>query len=341
MKKNLIALAILAASGVASAQSSVTVYGIADVWFGSTKNEAAVNPARQTMIGSGGVSGSRFGFKGTEDLGGGLKANFLLEQGFSIDTGATGSTYLPPSKAPVSQAFSRESYVGLSGSFGEVRLGKTYTPFDDISAATTPGFDSALSPSANGVWLSTGYNANPANTMYYASPSFSGFSGAVSYSFGEDKTAALKASSTASFNVKYQGGPVYAGLAYQVDKDPATFGNSFKVKFTRLNGSYDLGMVKLLAGYGRVAAASARTTEWQIGADFPVTSALTLSGGYARSKDNAVLGNTKRSGLGLAASYSLSKRTSVYGGVQASKTETTAPATVKANLYAVGVRHAF
>lgn len=329
MKKNLIALAILAVSGVASAQSSVTVYGIADVWFGSTKDEAAANPARQTMIGSGGVSGSRFGFKGSEDLGGGLKANFLLEQGFSIDTGA---------QTVGGQAFGRQSYVGLSSAaLGEVRLGKTFTPFDDISGTTTPGFDSALSPTVN-VWQSTNYAANPANTVYYASPSFSGVSGAASYSLGENKTAAVSAGKIASFNIKYEGGPVYAGLAYQTEK--AT-GAATSLKFTRLNGSYDLGMVKLLAGYGRVAAASARITEWQVGADFPVTSALTLSGGYARSKDNAVLGNTKRSGLGLAASYSLSKRTSVYGGVQASKTETTAPATVKANLYAVGVRHAF
>jgi predicted porin len=358
MKKNLIALAILAASGVASAQSSVTVYGIADVWFGSTKNQnldatnTPIMPTRQTMIGSGGVSSNRFGFRGSEDLGGGLKANFLLEQGFSIDTGAN---------AAAGQAFSRQSYIGLSSAaMGEVRLGKTYTAYDDISGATTPGFDSALSPTVN-VWASTGYTANPANTVYYASPSYSGFSGAASYSLGEDKNTVgaapfnNKAGSIASFNVKYQGGPVYVGLAYQADKFA---GAAKSAKFFRVNASYDLGVVKLLAGYGRVidpavantlpapapafvSTVGAKTTEWQIGADFPVTSALTLSGGYAHSKDNAVLGNTKRSGLGLAASYSLSKRTSVYGGVQASKTETTAPATVKANLYAVGVRHAF
>lgn len=332
MKKNLIALAVLAASGVASAQSTVTVYGIADVWFGSSDN----GTVRQTGIGSGGVSSSRFGFKGSEDLGAGLKANFVLEQGFSIDTGAN---------ATAGQAFSRQSFVGLSSAaFGEVRLGKTYTPFDDISGATTPGFDSALSPSVN-VWASTGYNANPANTMYYASPSFSGFSGAVSYSLGEDKNTVApafnnKAGHIASFNVKYEGGPVYAGLAYQTEK---AAGPAPSVKFTRLNASYDLGVVKLLAGYGRVADQSAlvsKTTDWQIGADFPVTSALTLSGGYAHSKDND-LASTKRTGLGLAASYSLSKRTSVYGGIQAAKTTANSAADVKTDLYAVGIRHAF
>jgi predicted porin len=310
------------------------------VWFGSTKTESLVAGkavgTRQTKIDSGGVSSSRFGFKGSEDLGGGLKANFLLEQGFNIDNGT---------QAAGGQMFSRQSYVGLSSAaMGEVRLGKTFTPFDDISGVTTPGFDSALSPSMN-VWKSTGYNDKPNNTVYYASPSFSGVSGAASYSLGEDKNTIVggnKAGRTASFNVKYAGGPVYAGLAYQTEK---AAGSAPSVKFTRLNASYDLGMVKLLAGYGRVSDKLAgldgnKTTDWQIGADVPVTSALTLSGGYAHSKDNDSI-NTKRTGLGLAASYSLSKRTSVYGGVQAAKTKNDTGASLKSDLYAVGVRHAF
>jgi len=336
MKKNLIALAILAASGVASAQSSVTVYGIADVWFGSAKSAGV----RQTAIGSGGVDQSRFGFKGTEDLGGGLKANFVLEQGFNIDDG---------SQATPGKMFSRHSYVGLSGNFGEIRLGRTMTPFDDINPLTVPGFNSGLAPTVN-VWKSTdlgnglgSYNPNPANTVYYASPSFSGVSGAASYSLGENKntpTPGVGAGRTASFNIKYEGGPVYAGLAYQTEK---ANGAATTVKFTRLNGSYDLGVVKLLAGYGRVAdqtVSGNKTTEWEIGADVPVTSALTLSGGYAQSKDNYAF-NAKRTGLGLAASYSLSKRTSIYGGVQAAKAKDDNGANLKSDLYAVGIRHTF
>jgi predicted porin len=346
MKKNLIALAVLAVSGMASAQSSVTLYGIVDVWVGGQKNPGE---ARQTKIDSGGVSSNRFGFKGSEDLGGGLKANFLLEQGFNTDNGSMafpGSAAVPatltsPAIAAVpSKMFSRQAYVGFSGGFGELRLGKTFSPFDDISGATTPGFDSALSPSVN-VWKSTTYNANPDNTVYYASPSLGGFSGAASYSLGENKNVpvvGVSAGKTISLNAKYEGGPVYAGVAYQTEKAD---GSAETLKFTRVNGSYDLGMVKLLAGYGRVAFADARVTEWQVGADFPVTTALTISGGYARSKDNSVLGDAKRTGLGLAASYSLSKRTSLYGGVQASKQKQAGVADLKGDLYAVGVRHAF
>lgn len=329
MKKNLLALAILAASGVASAQSTVTLYGIADVWLGSQKLPvfAGGDGLSQTRIDSGGVSQNRFGFKGSEDLGGGLKANFLLEQGFNLDNGA---------QATPGQMFSRQAYVGFSGGFGEARLGKSFTPYDDINGATNAAFDSVLSPNVN-VWKSTDYQANPANTVYYASPALNGFSGAASYSLGENKTATVSAGKIASFNVKYEGGPVYAGLAYQTEK---TNGATDTKKFTRVNASYDLGVAKLLAGYGRVALADQRTTDWQIGADFPVSSSLTLSGGYARSKDNAAAGDAKRTGLSLAASYSLSARTSLYGGLQTSKQEV-ASTNERGNLYAVGMRHTF
>jgi predicted porin len=322
MKKNLIAiLATVAASGGAFAQSSVTLYGIADVWVGSVKAAGV----RNIVVESGGISGSRFGFKGSEDLGGGLKANFLLEQGFAIDTGA-GTT---------GQAFSRQSYVGLSGGFGEAKLGKMWTAYDDISGSTNAAFDSALSPQ-NGVWLSTGYQANPGNSIYYGSPNFGGISGALSYSLGENKTAAVSAGSIVSAHLKYEGGPLYAGVAYQAEK---ANGGATANKFTRLNGSYDLGVVKVLAGFGRFQAGAAKTDDWQVGADVPIGSALTISGGYARSKDNTASGGAERSGVGLAAMYAMSKRTSLYGGIHTHSTKNTDVNDV--DIFAVGVKHTF
>jgi len=348
MKKNLIALAVLAASGVASAQSTVTLYGIADVWFGSTKTDTLVNGqavgTRQTMVGSGGVDESRFGFKGSEDLGGGLKANFVLEQGFAIDNGAAGTT-TDVNGNSVAASFSRQAYVGFSGGFGEAKIGKIATAYDDISGATRPAFNSALSPDSN-VWVShSAYNWNPNNSVYYATPSMSGFSGAVSYSLGENKTAATSAGKVASFNVKYEGGPVYAGLAYQTEK---ANGAADTAKFTRLNGSYDLGVVKLLAGYGHVAspvgAVGSKTNEYEIGVDYPVSSALTLSGGYAFSKTTDLgvgVADTKRNGFSVAAVYSLSKRTFLYGGVQAAKSKQDGSPDLKSDLYGIGIHHAF
>lgn len=322
MKKNLIAIAVLSAASGVFAQSSVTLYGIADVWFGSVKAAGV----RNTVLESGGISSSRFGLKGSEDLGGGLNANFLLEQGFSIDTGAS---------ATAGQMFSRQSYVGLSGGFGEVKLGKMWTAYDDISGVTNAGFDSALSPQ-NNVWLSTGYQANPGNSIYYGSPNFSGISGAFSYSLGENKTPTVSAGSVASLHVKYEGGPIYAGLGYQTEKAD---GNAEADKFTRLNGSYDLGLAKILLGFGRVEQGVNRANEWQVGADVPLGSAFTISGGYARSKDNAAAGSAERSGVGLVGMYSLSKRTSAYAGLHSSSTKNTDADDLR--IFAVGVKHTF
>ncbi|MDO9200708.1 MAG: porin, partial [Hydrogenophaga sp.] len=128
MKKSLIAIAVLTVAGAASAQSSLNLYGVADVWVGKTKNG-------DTQLGSGGLAGSRLGFKGTEDLGGGLKAHFNLEQAISLDTGAN---------VEAGSAFSRQANVGLSGGFGTVKLGRSFSAFDDINGAANSGFDSDL-----------------------------------------------------------------------------------------------------------------------------------------------------------------------------------------------------
>jgi hypothetical protein len=130
-----------------------------------------------------------------------------------------------------------------------------------------------------------------------------------------------------AFHVKYEGGPVYAGVAYQVDK--VTGGDT---KFTRVNGSYDLGAAKLLAGYGNVKAGSAKTTDLSFGADVPLGANLTLSAGYASSKAD---GAERLSGLGLGVAYSLSKRTTVYGGFL--DTKNTGPDT----RYGFGLKHTF
>jgi predicted porin len=310
MKKSLIALAVLAASVAAMAQSSVTLYGIADVVIHKDKGASAA-------LTSGGVSSSRLGFKGTEDLGGGLKANFLLEQGFSIDSGAN---------AVAGQAFSRQSYVGLSGGFGEVKLGKMWTAYDDIAGATNPVFDSVLAPT--GIWASSGYAANPANGLYYATPDFGGISGAVSTTLKEGTGI-----QSTAFHAKYEGGPVFAGFAYQIDKVGAA-----ETKFTRVNGSYDLGMAKLLAGYGLVkATGAADVTDFTIGADVPLAANIVLSAGYASSKAD---GGARANSYGLGVAYVLSKRTTVYGGLRNDNAVATAAGGVDSR-YGVGVKHTF
>lgn len=327
MKKSLIALAVLAASGAAMAQSSVTVYGIADIWFGSTKS--GLNGASTTKLQSGGVSGSRWGLKGTEDLGGGLKANFLLEQGINLDQGTTGA------------GFNRQAYVGLSGGFGEVKLGNVYTAYDDISGATNGAFDSALSAN-NNVFKSTGYTSNPKNNIYYSTPSFGGFSGAVSYSLNENTAGAAATGVTSTaVHVKYEGGPIYAGVAFQSDKH---VDNGYADKYVRVNGSYDFGVAKVLASYGNLhTEPSGKTNEYLIGVDVPLGGALTLSADYATSKTKASgVTASKRSGYGVALAYGLSKRTTVYTGIHSDTTKNGAGTkTDKNSIYAVGLKHTF
>lgn len=325
MKKSLIALAVLAASGAAMAQSSVTLYGIADVWVGSTKS--GVNAKSVTQMGSGGFNGSRYGFKGSEDLGGGLKAVFKLEQGFDISTGGANPG-----------AFNRQAFVGLEGGFGSLTLGNVWSAMDDVIGAGNGAFDTgAFSPlySMSGSVHNT-YQDRPRNAIKYSSPSFGGLTAAVVY--GLDENAAVK-KDIVDFNVAYGAGPVGVSLAYQVQNDTVGTTNT---ELMLLNGSYDLGVAKLLATYGQVKTGAAKSRDYQFGVDVPLSSALSLSGSFAQTKDNAALGDGKRTGYGIAAKYSLSKRTFTYAGLRNVDAKNRAGTKIgRDSVYAVGVQHSF
>jgi len=336
MKKSLIALAVLAASGAAMAQSSVTLYGIADVWVGSVKTDPGTSTT--SMI-SGGVSTSRWGMKGTEDLGGGLKANFQLESAVSLDTGA-------------SAGFDRQAWVGLSGGFGDVRFGRVGSPFDNAQGASDGVFDSDLAPANNpggGVFrTSNGYTSKPTNSIFYKTPSFSGFGAEVSYSLDEK---VVGAPSIASLNLTYANGPLAAQIAYQEED----LNSNSDFKFARLGASYNFGVATAKMSYGRAEnatgavgttathTAGASTDELQVGVDVPLSSALTLSGSYARSIDDKTLTTAEvtRSGFGLGVAYSLSKRTTVYGGLKKVTDDRGTAADLDTTVVAVGVKHAF
>ena len=335
MKKSLIALAVLAASGASFAQSNATVYGLADIWFGSVKTDDGVgNSVTNTKLDSGGVNTSRWGLKGSEDLGGGLKANFLLEQGFFLDNGAS---------KVAGQTFSRYAYVGFSGGFGEIKLGKTGTAYDDVSGASDAVFDSALAP-MNNVFVSVNYSWTPPNSIYYATPTFGGFNAAISYSLGEDKTPTTGASSITSLNAAYAAGPLGVHFGYQVE-DVATSSND--TKYMRLGATYDFGVATAKATYGKVNNVGnldgRDATDFQIGVDFPVSSVLTLSGSYAKSDDNNNAGvyEQSRKGWGFAAAYTLSKRTFLYGGYNTNSFSQQNASDAKLDILAVGVQHRF
>jgi predicted porin len=383
MKKSLIALAVLAASGAAMAQSSVTLYGLIDTFVTNVKfdNGAGVKPPSATaatayagttqgLLQSGGVNGSRWGLKGSEDLGGGLKANFDLQAGFAVDTGAASSAL----------AFHRASWVGFSGGFGAVKLGRIPTAYYDAEGGFDGVFNSALSAGAVAFRTASGadtsfeksnYGSRFDNSVRYETPNLSGFTGVVQYGLTENKALAINAipaipanpatgapavaavpavpahdaGANFSLSASYAGGPVSAVFAYESEKADST--KAAKTN-TRLGAAYDFGAAKLKASYGQggnvAAVQDAKVTEFQIGVDVPLSAALTLSTNFASSKDNATLDakEGKRTAFGIGAAYTLSKRTFLYGGyVNGKKTDigSTSDATVRA--FAVGVQHRF
>lgn len=332
MKKSLIALAALAVSGAAFAQSSVTLYGVADIVIHKDKGVS-------TKMTSGGVSSSRLGFKGTEDLGGGLKANFKLEQGIDLTNGAAGN-------------FGREAWVGLSGGFGEVQLGNAYTAYDNVAGASDPALDAnVIDPTS--ILVSRLYVSNPGSNIAYTTPSFGGFSGGLSYSLDGSKNEVV------GLSLSYANGPLAVNLGYQDQEDfaiaalaqivadggsvddveEAVLGGTVPTKLTTINGSYDFGSFKLLGGFGRVSSDFVDGKDYFIGADLPLASNIVVSAGYAVSD---VDGAEKSKSFGVAAAYLLSKRTTAYAGFRNTNQAAVdnGVSTAKTR-FGVGIKHTF
>ena len=325
MKKSLIALAVLAASGAAMAQSSVTLYGRADVGVGSEKIDGDSNT---TMI-NGGLTTSRWGVRGSEDLGGGLKANFQFEQGVRLTTGEiakSGGT-----------EFGRQAHVGLSGGFGKVALGRTTTVYDDARALAVlySVFDSSFTPANNGVFGTGGdYASRASSQIRYDLPNLGGVYGGLTYAF--DQKADVD-SSIVGLLLGYKAGPLNLALGYQNQKETSD-------KYLQLAGAYNLGAVALSLGYNTRSGTDAKgdDKELTLGVEVPV-GAVKLSAGYATSKTE-IGGATsvKASGFAIGATYSLSKRTRLYAAYRDVDSEDGAGNSVsKSSLLGLGIRHDF
>lgn len=338
MKKTLVALAALAVMGAASAQSTVTLYGKVDanIKSSSSTTAAGVTTDKGLQVGSGGMSGSRWGLKGTEDLGGGLKANFQLEQGFTIDDGAAQGTNL---------AFRRQAWLGLSGSFGSVSLGRQYSPYDDafLDAQDYTGFSATgevfgLGAHADG--MAQGGRIN--NSILYTTPDMNGFKAQAMFAPGENGAPGVSAGRYTSFGLYYAAGPLDVRLTQERTADmPVASGSASSVM---LAGSYDLTAAKLFAAIQRADVASAEDAGWSLGVQVPLSPALKLQASYARETTKAAgaTAEGKSSGYGANVNYALSKRTDVYAAFI--RTETTAAgATADSSVRttAFGLRHAF
>ena len=328
MKHSLVALAVLACAGSALAQSSVSIYGRIDTSVGSEK----INGNSTTRMSSGLLSTSRLGFRGSEDLGGGLKANFNLEASLAADTGGVGSA---------AGFFDRQSWIGLAGGFGSFKAGRTDTAFDDIRdlAVVNNLWDSEFSPTKIAYAAGVGdYSSRASNMLRYDTPSFGGFSAGVSYAMDENE--AEKRDVTA-YNLRYRGGPLDVGLAFQQQQHEATPASDRE--FIALSASYKFDLLRLSGGYQRAEnGAGTRDDEYNIGVAVPL-GAFELSAGYAWSKAEAA-GATAAKGQAFAVggTYALSKRTRLYAAMLDGEVEDGAGAPITdRRLFAVGVRHDF
>ena len=313
MKKLPLAFAVLAAfSGVAAAQTNVTIYGLID---GGIEHQTGGANGAVTKLTSGVQNASRIGFKGTEDLGGGMSALFTLENGFALDTGAALQN---------GALFGRQAFVGLKGGFGAVTMGRQYTPiFTSLCGAIDP-FACGLAGNAANLMsqggvptvfgATSGNGPRTTNSVKYASPVLSNVQAEVTYGFGET-AGNNSAARTVGAQLGYGAGPLVLRLAYNNVND-ATAANSAKV--TLLGAKYDFGMAAVHAAYainkGAVAGGpnivQADTRDTLIGVSVPF-GASTFLASYIQKKDKTAAANDAKQ-FALGYTYALSKRTNLY-----------------------------
>ncbi|HVL44359.1 MAG TPA: porin [Acidovorax sp.] len=351
MKKSLIALAVLAASGAAMAQSSVTLFGVVDAAY--TYGSGSV--ANRSGLTSGNNSTSRLGFRGVEDLGGGLAASFWLEAQLNADNGTGGVTNTNNQAATSTGGgltFNRRSTVSLNGGFGEVRLGRDYTPqfwnltvfdpFGTVGVGTTQTLNSSLGGPTT---------VRASNSIGYFLPgNLGGFYGQAQYYMGENLSNAAnkKDGNGLALRAGYANGPINAAIAFSETK--FLTGN---IKAFNLGGQYDLGMAKIMAQYNQDKISGGNDGKgFLIGGLVPVGAGeVRLS--YSTYKIDTIGVNTpdpRTNKLALGYVHNLSKRTALYatyahltnknGAAQALGGAVTG-ANSNSNGYDFGLRHSF
>jgi len=317
MKKSLIALAVLAsAAGAASAQSSVTLFGVVDVAATYGRASGGAGKANRWSLTSGAYNTSRLGFRGTEDLGGGLSASFWLEAGMNADngTGQGTNTNNQASGASGGFAFGRRSTVSLSGGWGELRLGRDYTPqFWNVNVFDPFG-SVGVGASQTYTSIITGpTNTRASNTIGYFLPgNLGGFYGQAQYYMGENSqngAATEDDGNGMGLRIGFANGPFNVALG--VSRTEYAAGDS---KQNNIGGSWNFGIARAMAQYsfdeGVVNGFLREGEGWLIGGLFPV-GAGEIRVAYSRYEVDAP-GTPRTSKVALGYVHNLSKRTAIY-----------------------------
>jgi len=377
MKKTLLAAALIAGyAGAASAQNSVTLYGVISTGFKYESVKAGSNAETQSSFGmdSGQWSGSRWGLRGVEDLGNGLKASFQLESGFNSTNGQ---------QSQGGRLFGRQATVALEGSsWGKIQLGRAVSTGTVMFSGIDPfgaSFGTSSYTSSAGQTF-TRFD----NQITYATPSISGFNAMVGYTFnpGLSTNSAGNGFETnnkdrvASGGLRYANGPILvAGIFDYIYSNNLNTGgtgvdNDTNIKAWQVGGTYDFKVAKLHAAYGQeidglVGAADAienlivdggsestggsatfargvRAQSWLVGVSAPIGSGSLRVGVQQKRPggDLKLINTATQTVASVAYTYNLSKRTGVYGFYSYANNLNMIDG-AKSNTIGLGVRHLF
>ncbi len=348
MNKKLVALALSAvAAGVASAQTAnVTLYGIVDTYLstqrigGGGSGTTAVAAKSTTMLTGGGLSGSRWGLRGSEDLGGGMNAIFVLENGFASDSGQLNQG---------GRLFGRQAYVGLNGGFGSVTVGRQYSPSFYVMCNSDDTFGGCLT-GFSAVANMGGFFANTLrqdNAVKYSTPNFGGVTASLAWALGE-VAGTSSGSRTLGGNVEYKNGPIYVGVGFSDQKNAAATGSD---KQFILGATYNFGVAYAGLTYIENKTVAGVKTKPLVGSVTVPFGAARIGLQLAQAKRD---GGDKQTSFGLLGEYDLSKRTEVYGayvqcknkGLACSADGNVANSTAtlrnqSASVFALGLKHKF
>jgi len=299
MKKSLLALAVLGAfAGIASAQSSVTVFGVVDESINRIDNGGKT----VTQMVSSQLSSNRLGFRGTEDLGGGLSAGFWLEAGMNNESGLGGA-------AGGAFNFNRRSTVSLTGAFGEVRLGHDYTPsfwgpvVYDVNGANGVGEGLNYIDTKLGSNAATFVRAN--NMIQYFLPGgLGGLYGELAYALGQNQAG----NKYVGGRLGWGAGPVDISADYG-DTKTAT-ADDFKV--FGIGASYNFGVAQLFGWYNQNKYGSAKQNSYELSVAVPIGAGQARASYGHQTTSGTAASDGSSTMMGLEYVYSLSKLTSVY-----------------------------
>jgi predicted porin len=316
MNKTLLAAALAGACASAHAQTNVTIYGSFDGGIRYQNHQDAAGHSRLTMGSNGTYNSNRIGFKGTEELGAGMNAHFVLETGFNSGSGTLNNGN--------NQLFERSAFVGLGMPWGSIDLGRQFTVAYKIVGLYDP-FDFKYSAIVPASQASTTAGTRVNNDIQYTGV-FGPITARAEWALGEQAGSA-RSNSTAALGAAWAGGPFALGGAYTWRKpNVAASGATANFQDNRawtLGGAWTLAAARVAIGYARetqdnpAAGASRQRNAW-IGGSVDTTPVLGLAAGYYHTQvDGATGGGSsgtsgKRQLFIVGATYKLSKRTNFY-----------------------------